>query len=80
MGIIHKEAHRVRYGGDAALFAQEGDKSLEEIFLKVTEAKLPEDKSPPREVGERDEQNECKFHTGFEGESQFAVPSSYPCR
>lgn len=25
------------------LFSQEGDKSLEEIFLKVTEAKLPED-------------------------------------
>ena len=25
------------------LFAQEGDKTLEEIFLKITEAKLPED-------------------------------------
>jgi ABC-2 type transport system ATP-binding protein len=25
------------------LFAQEGDKTLEEVFLKVTEAKLPED-------------------------------------
>lgn len=26
-----------------ALFSQEGDKTLEEVFLKVTEAKLPED-------------------------------------
>ena len=45
VGIIHKG--KLIASGTVeemqALFAQEGDKSLEEIFLKVTEAKLPED-------------------------------------
>ncbi len=45
IGIIHKgkliSTHTVEEMKN--LFAQEGDKSLEEIFLKITEAKLPEE-------------------------------------
>lgn len=45
VGIIHKgrliAVNTVQDMKD--LFAKEGDKSLEEIFLEITEAKLPEE-------------------------------------
>ena len=45
VGIIHKgklvAVNTVQEMKD--LFAKEGDKSLEEIFLEITEAKLPEE-------------------------------------
>ncbi len=45
VGVIHKgqliATHTVQEMKN--LFAREGDKSLEEVFLKITEAKLPED-------------------------------------
>lgn len=47
VGVIHKgkliATHTVQ--DMKSLFAREGDRTLEEVFLKITEAKLPEDQS-----------------------------------